>query len=287
MSDFEIQENSEKERFLLSYRGKDRQPEIPGGIVAIGDDAFIGNTFVEKITVPEGVESIGSYAFSSCPELKQVVLPESLQEINLSAFENCSRLSQINIPEKVRIIGSRAFHGCPEVKITSLPDFLVEVFEDSFDSPDIILAGKNIENCQGLVYNQTSRSLLFARDKNLETVKVLNGTVYLGWNCLSGLKKLRNLSIPATVRYIGRGACMFSKSLEKIIIPDSVESIDTCAFMDCTSLKEVIVQGQGLSFVADNAFSGCSSLATVTIPEKCQVCENAFEKECRVKRRLP
>ena len=283
---FIIKETPGGEKYLEKYVGSESSAEIPSEIAFIGEDAFLEDSRIEKVVVGGGADAIESYAFSLCKNLKSVVLPETLQEINLGAFSSCENLETVNLPEKLRIIGPKAFSGCKSLKVDSVPDFLIEVCQDSFDDTVSVLS-KNAayKISDGVMYNEHSKSLLFAADRNLESVKIKNGTKYLGWNCLSNLKKLKNVSVPSSVVYIGRGAFMFLENLEKIILPPSVKSIDSGAFFNCVNLKEVIFQGDGLERICGEAFSGCGMLRTVTVPSECEIDEGSFEKSCAVKRR--
>ena len=192
----------------------------------------------------------------------------------------------MNLPEKLRIIGPEAFSGCKRLKIEKIPDFLIEVSADSFDDTAAVLQKNEFYRIfDGVMYNEKSKSLLFSADKEIESLKIKNGTKYLGWNCLSNLKKLKTVSVPDSVAYIGRGAFMFCENLEKIILPNSVRAIDAGAFFNCVNLREVIFQGGGLEKICGDSFAGCQNLRTVTLPAECEVFENAFEKCCVVKRR--
>ena len=283
---FIIKETSDGEKYLDKYAGNESYVEIPAEIAFIGEDAFLENDRIENVVAGGEIDAIGSYAFSLCRNLKSVVLPESLQEINLGAFSLCGNLKSVNLPEKLRIIGPKAFSGCRNLRIDSVPDFLIEACLDSFDDTVSVLSKKPVYKISdGIMYNEHSKSLLFASDRNLESVKIKNGTKYLGWNCLSHLKRLKNVSVPSSVVYIGRGAFMFLENLEKIILPPSVKSVDTGAFFNCVHLKEVIFQGSGLERICGTAFAGCGMLRTVTVPPECEVDETSFEKSCAVKRR--
>lgn len=284
---FIIKETSGGEKYLEKYAGSEKIVEIPPEIAFIGEDAFLENQKIERVIVPDGVDAIESYAFSGCVNLKSVVLPETLQEINLGAFYGCENLESVNLPEKLRIIGPKAFSLCKSLEADSVPGFLIEACLDSFDSTVSVLSkNEAYQISDGVMYNEHSKSLLFAADRNIDSVKIKNGTKYLGWNSLSNLKRLKNVSVPSTLSYIGRGAFMFSENLEKIILPPSVKSIDTGAFFNCVNLKEVIFQGGGLEKICGAAFSGCVNLRTVTVPPDCEIDESAFEKSCVVKRRL-
>lgn len=296
MEEFEVALTAEGEKFLSKYNGSEKIVAIPSDceIVAIGEDAFLGNCSIEGISIPETVEQICSNAFFGCKNLKSVKISSKLQEINLSSFENCENLSEINFPKNLRIIGPRAFKNCPKLLFAEnsdsessdakTPSFLIELCEDSFDDT-LNIFSKNPAYIikDGIFYNQDSNAAFFALDKNCETLKLEKNTKYISWNAFAGCKNLKNISIPDSVVYIGRSSFLFCENLERVILPKSVKSIDTAAFWGCKKLKEFIVQGNGLEFIAESSFSGCEKLLTVTVPADCNVNPDAFELTCKVK----
>ena len=100
-------------------------------------------------------------------------------------------------------------------------------------------------------------------------------------------ERLRTIILPNSVTSIGNSAFYGCSSLTSITIPDSVTEIDYNAFDGCTSLPvidniryagtyliEVIDRTQTTYSIAENtriigkyAFSGCSSLTSITIPD--------------------
>lgn len=81
---------------LLSYRGKDKEVQIPATygncpVTAIADRAFENNTKLTSVRIPDGVAEIGWFAFSGCVSLTSVELPDSVTVIRYGAFQNCSQ----------------------------------------------------------------------------------------------------------------------------------------------------------------------------------------------------
>ena len=66
-------------------------------VVAVGENAFKGNTSVRTVTVPASVTSIGASAFAGCTSLSTVTLTNSVTSIGAAAFENCASLSNMRI----------------------------------------------------------------------------------------------------------------------------------------------------------------------------------------------
>ena len=75
------------------------------------------------------------------------------------------------------------------------------------------------------------------------------------------------VSIPTSVKHIGKEAFAGHTELRKIEIPGYVESIDYNAFSGCTALEQISIPDTVTS-IGNGAFSGCTSLKTVTFGKK-------------------
>ena len=84
--------------------------EIPQGIKSIGDNAFRGIAFQNriKLSFPVGLKSIGSEAFSG-QRFAGITFNDDLEEIGYECFFDASIPFQISIPSQLRKIESRAF----------------------------------------------------------------------------------------------------------------------------------------------------------------------------------
>ena len=79
-----------------------------------------------------------------------------------------------------------------------------------------------------------------------------------------------SLTIPETVTAIGEGAFANLDGLRTIIIPSTVKRIEQNAFRSNTTLETVIIQernGEGVEYIGDNAFYGCSNLQSINLPD--------------------
>ena len=72
------------------------------------------------------------------------------------------------------------------------------------------------------------------------------------------------LTIPHSVKKIGKGAFYNCKSLKKVVI-SSVTEIDENSFRDCSSLEEISIPSS-VEIIKESAFKGCSSLKKISIP---------------------
>ena len=90
-------------------------------VVAIGTEAFKGNSFIKKVTLPPTVREIQASAFEGCKDLEIVNLPPALEKIGYKAFSNCPRLSAITLPATLTGIGDYAFEKSGIKSITLPP----------------------------------------------------------------------------------------------------------------------------------------------------------------------
>jgi len=86
---------------------------IPDSVIAIGGEAFSGNTAINEIIVSRKLEYIGKRAFSGCKMMTGFTLPSTVKYIETEAFDGCwNAFRELTIPASVKHIGSHAFRGC-------------------------------------------------------------------------------------------------------------------------------------------------------------------------------
>ena len=137
--------------------------------------------------------------------------------------------------------------------------------------------------------------------KNIKNVIINNGVTSIGNFAFHGCENLINITIPDSVTSIGLCAFEYCSSLTNITIPNSVTSIGKGAFSNCTSLTSINVDSnnekymsdkgvlytkdkksliqypckkegteyiilQGVTSIGYGAFSNCTSLTSITIP---------------------
>ena len=77
---------------------------------------------------------------------------------------------------------------------------------------------------------------------------------------------LAEIEIPQTVTTLGARAFTGS-GLTSVSIPASVEELPAYCFAGCTSLASVTFEGDSIGCIGDSAFSGCTSLVRIDVPE--------------------
>ena len=107
---------------------------------------------------------------------------------------------------------------------------------------------------------------------SLEIPSTLNGykVVAIADHAFSGdyysyCRKIRSVSIPSTLKTIGKSSFGFMSALTSVTIPESVETIDGLAFEFCAALAKVTFLGTPKS-ISSTAFRWCDVLKSVKIP---------------------
>ena len=246
---------------------------IPNSITSIGGYAFYNCSGLTEVTIPESVTSIGYYAFNGCSGLTSITIPESVTSIGSSAFNGCSGLTSITIPNSITSIGGYAFYNCSGLTEVTIPESVTSIGYYAFNG------------CSGLT-----------------SITIPESVTSIGVFAFQGCSGLTEVTIPESVTSIDNGAFNGCSGLTKITLPfvgykrrtatdqyqypfgyifgtssypDATEttqeyygistsSTTSAKYYIPTSLKEVVITGS--SYIPYGAFSGCSNLTSITIP---------------------
>ena len=212
--DFEIVDG-----VLKKYWGIGIAEEIPDGVTAIGEFAFVDEKGWERMLLEdEDYEA---------PQLELLTIPDSVQRIETYALAYCRNLTELSIPDGVTYIGDRAFERCEALASVKLPGGLRELGEFAF----------------------------FLCDK-LREISIPDGITRIEPGTFFGCSELRRVDIPNTVESIGKEAFMNCGSLRRITIPEGVEEIRESAFQGCSKLEKVVIP-KSVKSIGQNAFKGC------------------------------
>ena len=228
--------NEQKDGYIVSSCGSSATSvEIPDEInglpvVGIKGGAFENRSNLTSVTIGNNVTSIDSHAFYGCSGLTSITIPDSVTSIDSYAFYGCSGLTSITIPDSVTSIGDSAFDSCVSLTSVTIPDSVTSIDSYAFSG------------CSGLT-----------------SIVVPNSVISIGKWAFSGCSGLTSITIPFVgEKADGTGYTYFGYIFGGESSWDAEDHIPS-------SLKEVIVTG-GTS-IDDDAFSGCSGLTSVTIPD--------------------
>ena len=309
-----------------------RNVTIPNSVTRI--DAAFGNCYsLTSIIIPSSVRIISVVAFSGCVKLTGIdvsldnpeyssengvlfnkaktllhsypsakgayTIPNSVTSIGSGAFRDCKNLTSVTIPNSVRSIGGAAFEGCRNLTELWFEGNAPTVAPDTFyniATGAVAYVNRTATGFQAPNWNRLSVSYhdtintqpVASTDVTLSSTTILEeqgvfvadgmtfrvltesgttGTVQVGYDNNAAINSniIGALNIPATVLWNGRTY--------------TVTSIGKSAFSRCTSLTSVTIP-DNVTIINDDAFSGCSRLASIAIPNSVTSIGNGAFAEC-------
>ena len=194
----------------------------------------------------------------------------SVTSIGGRAFYLCSGLTSVTIPNSVTSIGRQAFYYCTGLTPITIPNSVTSIGDEAF------------YYCTGLTSITIPNSVTsigehaFYNCSGLTSVTIPNSVTSIGeyafYNC-SGLPVENNLRYADTYLV---GAV--DKTLSTYSIKKGTKWIGTSAFSSCSGLTSITIPNSVTS-IGENAFYDCSGLTSVTIPNSVMsIGEGAFCK---------
>ena len=297
---YEIMETAELGYHAFLYRGNNQAavsgatgevtvPSTLGGYTVrrIGNYAFYNQINITKVTIPSTVTSIGDHAFYQCSNLARVYFPSTVTEIDGHAFQFCSKLDNVTLPSSLRTLGEYAFNSCSSLTSITVPSRVTTINDYTFGSCSSLKTLK-------LSYDVTTISATaFKNCSNLETVCLPISFIDSSTDYFSAAPALQPRYCGKArngyntwhyqVTKNGSGYCAELRNIEdlrpavttttatSLDIPSTingyaVKSLGQYAFSQCTKLASVKIP-DSVTNIDYCAFSQCYSLKSVSIPK--------------------
>ena len=241
---------------------------MPEGTVGIADRAFYKcddkwTATSWGLEISNSVQYIGDYAFNECVKLGNLSLGEGLIRVGKYAFAKCTQLRNTIIADGVQVIDNYAFQGCQRLKVKdarnteNLPTTLTRVGTYAFEGTSYWI------NSLSSVY--IGNWLVGWQDATIDVANIREGTVGLADYAFYGAMGLNTVSLPESVKHIGRCAFYNCSSLTTITLPMGLEKIEEFTFYQCGALAQIYIPNSVKS-IGYSAFNKCYSLTEVNIP---------------------
>ncbi len=266
---------------------------IPNSVKNIASTAFSGCSSLTAITIPESVTSIGNYAFAGCSNLtsvnlnsnsivsgsrykwdsmkglfgeqvKEYVIGNCVKGIGNYAFCDCSALTSITIPVSVTYIRSCAFQNCSSLKnVYCYAENVPSADSNAFENTNIAAATLHVPTGSVNLYKTTlpwsGFGSIIPLGGEIEEDNYIDGIYY---------------NFSENDAEVTNGDIIYSG---KVVIPSSVfykgktypvTSIGENAFSGCTGLTSVTIPNSVTS-IEKEAFNGCNNITSLNLD-----CEN-------------
>ena len=239
---------------------------IPDNVTSIGDKTTGGSTFqncskLTSVTLSNQLKSLPDWAFANCTSLTSITIPNSVTSIGEYAFNGCNKLETVTIPSGVTEIKGWVFQGCTALKLVTseiATPFEVENIFDWSSYEGALVVPKNSRSAYRSVNGWKEFAVIFEVGETICDIEQTDeqGIVYK-------LKQAEDNSLYFTV-------ANHTEALKaEIVIPAlfggyPVKSIEYGAFSGCTNLTAVTIPNSVTS-IGNDAFSGCENIKVVTI----------------------
>ena len=245
-----------------------------------------GSRFTE-LTIGNNVSYIGENAFNDWSTLTSVTIPNSVSRIATGAFDGCTNITRLTIPDRTDISLANSFAKCKltrcDIVISDLTKYCATVPNPAYLAGlpsfpyHLIIDGAEITELTIPDGVTTIREKAFYNCIGLTSVTTPNSVTAIGEYAFEGCTGLKRVTIPNSVTTIGDYAfkdCIGELMINSKLIEDSYGE-DPLWSTDCNITKLTI--GGDITQIG-NAFEGCSSLISVSIPESVKaIGESAFE----------
>ncbi|MCD8238022.1 MAG: leucine-rich repeat domain-containing protein [Clostridiales bacterium] len=273
-----------------------KSADIYGTTYELTSWLFTGCTGLESVTIPTSVNNIRAYAFENCSSLKTVNYSGSEDDWNgINIYEGNEYLTNAY---ETGDITYTIENGVLTISGTGrMPNYDNDEnrapWADSYDDVTSIVIESGVTSIGDNAFNNSwsVESISIA-----DTVKSIGSGAFIS----SGLK---SITFPNSVTSIGSYAFQYCNGLTTVNIPASVTDIEDCVFCICANLETITVDEDSESYcsvdgvlytkdmtrivacgvvnpnvtnfvlpdtveyIASNAFIGCSTIETFTIPE--------------------
>lgn len=185
-------------------------------IVSVGPNAFANRFDTNSLKLPKTIRYIGRNAFVGSA-ITEIEIPEETEVVERNAFYQMPKLEKISIGKKLTVVGDNFLVGCFNLK------------EITLDEASTIFSLQD-----GILYNKDKTTLI---------------------KCPPYRPKVKKVTLPASVKSIGRSAFSCCRSLEEIELNEGLKDIRPYAFYLCKKLKSLKIPASVESIEDGSAFS--------------------------------
>jgi len=256
---------------------------IPGSVKSVGKQAFYICRGLTSVIFGKGVTNIGMHAFEECIGLTTISIPGSVTSIDYGAFAVCSGLTSVTIGNGVTSIGDLAFENCEKLTSVTIGSGIREIGNYAFSNCSRLTD----VTCKAVSVPFTSTNAFNNSYLDKATLYVPAGTVEAyrftePWKRFMSIVALTEDTPDETPQYAindeGTATIVSANNSadEKYVVPSSVTidgveytvtEIGANAFSGCTDMTAVTIP-ETIVAIGDHAFSGCTNLMEVYVEGK-------------------
>lgn len=253
---------------------------LPETLTSVGMDAFYNDSKITGVSLPGTIKEFGEGAFynMSAAEFTGTLVIPADATLGEEVFGGCKKLTTMKV--ETTTLTKNLFYNCQGLTSVELAEGTTEIPENCFYN------ATGLETCTLPSTITAIRKQAFRNTPKLTSQVFTDKLTTLEDNCYyqSGLT---SVVIPASVTTFGESVFSNNVDLASVVFEGSLEVLPVNTFYKTTSLKSItwpsglkeidascfkyagfeeLTIPEGVTTFADNVFSYCSELKTVTLP---------------------
>lgn len=247
--------------------------DLPNKPIALDQNTFYGSAYYEdKSNWENGVLYVDNYLLAINTDFLNLseyeVKEETIAIANNAFLNNAKNLTKITLPEGLKLIGDKAFSSLYKLESVNIPSSVDTIGYNAFASTGIFNNSTNWSD-NGLYIDGW---LVNVQNTKISEFEVKEGTIGVSNGSdvsfiPSKARKITKLTLPASLRYIGKNSFKQLTLIKEISLGGSLEFIKEGAFAVCSSLEKVnLDECTNLTLIGNQAFSQ-AKISEITIPE--------------------
>lgn len=250
-------------------------------VVGIKSGAFKRNESLVSVTIEEGLKKIKRNAFKGCRRLERVNIPDSVSKLGQSAFEGCVSLKAFEIGIGVTRLPYKLLGGCLSIRKMFIPKHVVGI--DGFfvggnllDEIEVDPDNEFYTSYDGCLFTKDRTVLLEipGKRKTIRLPKEMQGFNYYGGLSRSGIEDFE--VDPENNKFCSVDGVIYDKRVKTLlacpdgrvrplIVPEGVKSVVVKAFSGCSKLEKVVLP-DSLREIGNDGFSRNFGLKEIEFP---------------------
>ena len=255
-----------------AFEAQIKKVVIESGITKVGNNAFNGCSALSEVILPDTLTEIRNNVFYDCTNLSYVEYwGTTAPTLGMGVFNGCDNLLVVNVPTNYE---GDAFTRGLNVSKTLVPDEAEDevcshaTFADGKCTACGIMGGycgaetnEGGEQSVWWTYDETTGAFAVIGEGAMKRYSSYSNRP---WNDID--EDVTSLTISEGVTHITFFAFADFKKITDVTIPASVEFLGTCAFLNCFSLETVTFAENSRLSVIEDAVIMASALTQITLP---------------------
>ena len=230
---------------------------IGDGITSIGSKAFVGCSALTDVEIPGSVTTIAGEAFADCSVLTSIVIPSSVTSLGAWAFRFCSSLESVEIQGEITTIDSYVFGNCTSLKSITIPSSVTSIGYAAF------YACSSLENVEIPASVTTIGEYAFSNCYDITNIDIPNSVTTIGDYAFQACE-LTDIVIPSSVTSIGTKAFMLCEKLKTVINFSGLTfEAGTTANGYIAAYADRVINAPGGTMVGDYVFTTAGGVNTL------------------------